>query len=213
MKGWLLVIVRYVSAPTADDVNTYSRAARIGRVQNAAHINNQPTLFPPHPIHAHTSHSRAPLESQVRRDVPGGVAPRVPGQRGRGAAPLAAGAPGHGAFGWLWLGFGSVGMGLVACVDGWLGLGGAHCERWMDGVGLWCADPFFPRLSMPQKSMRFGRIVNITSMAAKTGGVTAGTAYAASKGAISSLTFSIARCVVGSSVCVCARWMGRTSWW
>lgn len=61
--------------------------------------------------------------------------------------------------------------------------------------------------------MRFGRIVNITSMAAKTGGVTAGTAYAASKGAISSLTFSIARCVVGSSVCVCARRMGRTSWW
>lgn len=43
--------------------------------------------------------------------------------------------------------------------------------------------------------MRFGRIVNISSMAAKTGGVTAGTAYAASKGALSSLTFSLARCV------------------
>lgn len=51
--------------------------------------------------------------------------------------------------------------------------------------------------------MRFGRIVNISSMAAKTGGVTAGTAYAASKGALSSLTFSLARCV-----CVCGVWVG-----
>lgn len=41
--------------------------------------------------------------------------------------------------------------------------------------------------------MHYGRIVNITSMAAKTGGVTAGTAYAVSKGALSSLTFSLAR--------------------
>lgn len=43
------------------------------------------------------------------------------------------------------------------------------------------------------RSMQHGRIINITSMAAKTGGVTAGTAYAASKGALSSLTFSLAR--------------------
>jgi 3-oxoacyl-[acyl-carrier protein] reductase len=39
----------------------------------------------------------------------------------------------------------------------------------------------------------WGRIVNVTSLAAKTGGLTAGTAYAASKGALSALTFSLAR--------------------
>ena len=35
----------------------------------------------------------------------------------------------------------------------------------------------------------WGRVVNITSWAWKSGGLTAGTAYAASKGAMTSLTF------------------------
>jgi 3-oxoacyl-[acyl-carrier protein] reductase len=43
------------------------------------------------------------------------------------------------------------------------------------------------------KARRWGRIVNVCSMAAKTGGLTAGTAYATSKGALVSLTFSLAR--------------------
>lgn len=43
------------------------------------------------------------------------------------------------------------------------------------------------------KAARFGRIVNTSSLAAKTGGLTAGTAYSVSKGALSSLTFSLAR--------------------
>jgi len=43
------------------------------------------------------------------------------------------------------------------------------------------------------KKRRWGRIVNTCSLAAKTGGLTAGTAYAASKGALISLTFSLAR--------------------
>ena len=43
------------------------------------------------------------------------------------------------------------------------------------------------------KARRWGRIVNTCSLAAKTGGLTAGTAYAASKGALPSLTFSLAR--------------------
>ena len=43
------------------------------------------------------------------------------------------------------------------------------------------------------KKRRWGRIVNTCSLAAKTGGLTAGTAYAASKGALTSLTFSLAR--------------------
>lgn len=43
------------------------------------------------------------------------------------------------------------------------------------------------------KARRFGRIVNTCSLAAKTGGLTAGTAYSVSKGAMTSLTFSLAR--------------------
>ena len=43
------------------------------------------------------------------------------------------------------------------------------------------------------KKRRWGRIVNTCSLAAKTGGLTAGTAYSASKGALTSLTFSLAR--------------------
>lgn len=43
------------------------------------------------------------------------------------------------------------------------------------------------------KKARFGRIINTSSLAAKTGGLTAGTAYSVSKGALSSLTFSLAR--------------------
>jgi len=43
------------------------------------------------------------------------------------------------------------------------------------------------------QARRWGRIINTSSLAAKTGGLTAGTAYAVSKGALSSLTFSLAR--------------------
>ena len=43
------------------------------------------------------------------------------------------------------------------------------------------------------KSARWGRIVNVGSLASKTGGLTAGTAYAVSKGAITALTLSLAR--------------------
>ena len=43
------------------------------------------------------------------------------------------------------------------------------------------------------KARRWGRIVNVSSLAAKTGGLTAGTAYAVSKGALTALTFSLAR--------------------
>jgi len=39
----------------------------------------------------------------------------------------------------------------------------------------------------------WGRIVNTCSLAAKTGGLTAGTAYSTSKGALAALTFSLAR--------------------
>jgi 3-oxoacyl-[acyl-carrier protein] reductase len=52
---------------------------------------------------------------------------------------------------------------------------------------------YFSRAVMEDmKRKRWGRIVNITSLAAKTGGITAGTAYSVSKGALISLTFTLA---------------------
>ena len=58
----------------------------------------------------------------------------------------------------------------------------------LDGAFYWS------RAVLPgMKQRRWGRIVNVASLAAKTGGLTAGTAYAASKGALTSLTFSLAR--------------------
>jgi 3-oxoacyl-[acyl-carrier protein] reductase len=53
---------------------------------------------------------------------------------------------------------------------------------------------FLARALIPSmKQQHWGRIINTTSLAAKTGGLTAGTAYAVSKGALSALTFSLAR--------------------
>lgn len=51
------------------------------------------------------------------------------------------------------------------------------CQRWLPGM----------------RTRGWGRIVNICSLAMKTGGLTAGTAYTASKGALAALTFSLAR--------------------
>jgi 3-oxoacyl-[acyl-carrier protein] reductase len=58
----------------------------------------------------------------------------------------------------------------------------------LDGALFWsqCVVP-------AMKARRWGRIVNTSSLAAKTGGLTAGTAYSVSKGALSALTFSLAR--------------------
>ncbi len=42
------------------------------------------------------------------------------------------------------------------------------------------------------KRKGWGRIVNVSSLASKTGGITAGTAYSTSKGGVNSLTFSLA---------------------
>ena len=58
----------------------------------------------------------------------------------------------------------------------------------LDGALYW-AQAVVPGM----KSARWGRIVNISSLAAKTGGLTAGTAYSVSKGALVALTFSLAR--------------------
>jgi 3-oxoacyl-[acyl-carrier protein] reductase len=58
----------------------------------------------------------------------------------------------------------------------------------LDGAMFW-AQAAVPAM----KARRWGRIVNTSSLAAKTGGLTAGTAYAVSKGAMGALTFSLAR--------------------
>ena len=50
------------------------------------------------------------------------------------------------------------------------------------------------------KAARWGRIVNVGSLASKTGGLTAGTAYAVSKGALGALTFSLARALASFGV-------------
>ena len=57
----------------------------------------------------------------------------------------------------------------------------------LDGA-FYMARAFIPGM----KKRRWGRIVNTCSLAAKSGGITAGTAYTASKGAMTSLTFSLA---------------------
>ena len=67
----------------------------------------------------------------------------------------------------------------------------------LDGAFYWA------RAVLPSMKQRgWGRIINIGSLAAKTGGLTAGTAYAAAKGALASLTFSLAREAAANGVTV-----------
>jgi 3-oxoacyl-[acyl-carrier protein] reductase len=62
---------------------------------------------------------------------------------------------------------------------------------------------YFAQAVVPaMKQRRFGRIINTCSLASKTGGLTAGTAYAVSKGALTSLTFSLARELAGFGITV-----------
>ena len=68
--------------------------------------------------------------------------------------------------------------------DEWRRVLGAN----LDGAFHWS------RAVLPgMKARKWGRIINVSSLAAKTGGLTAGTAYSVSKGAMSALTFSLAR--------------------
>jgi 3-oxoacyl-[acyl-carrier protein] reductase len=67
----------------------------------------------------------------------------------------------------------------------------------VDGAFYWA------RAVIPgMKAQGWGRIVNVSSLAAKTGGLTAGTAYSTSKGALVSLTFSLARELAGMGITV-----------
>ena len=52
---------------------------------------------------------------------------------------------------------------------------------------------FLSQMVLPaMKRKRWGRIINVSSFAAKSGGITAGTAYTVSKGGLISLTFALA---------------------
>lgn len=68
-------------------------------------------------------------------------------------------------------------------------------EEWRRVLGVNLDGAFhWSRAVLPaMKARKWGRIINVSSLAAKTGGLTAGTAYSVSKGAISALTFSLAR--------------------
>jgi 3-oxoacyl-[acyl-carrier protein] reductase len=68
-------------------------------------------------------------------------------------------------------------------------------EEWRKILAVNLDGPFLlTREWVPEmRERRWGRIINICSVAMKTGGLTAGTAYTASKGALAALTFSLAR--------------------
>ena len=68
-------------------------------------------------------------------------------------------------------------------------------EEWRQVLAVNLDAAFYlARRALPgMKARRFGRIVNVCSLAMKSGGITAGTAYTASKGALAALTFSLAR--------------------
>ncbi len=67
-------------------------------------------------------------------------------------------------------------------------------EEWQRVMNINVNGVFYlTQLAVPgMKRKRWGRIVNTSSLAAKSGGITAGTAYSTSKGAIISFTFSLA---------------------
>jgi 3-oxoacyl-[acyl-carrier protein] reductase len=77
-------------------------------------------------------------------------------------------------------------------------------EEWRRVLGVNLDGAFFlARAVLPgMKQRRYGRIVNVCSLAMKSGGLTAGTAYTTSKSAIGGLTFSLAREVASFGVTV-----------
>ena len=81
---------------------------------------------------------------------------------------------------------------------------GTTPEEWRQLMAVNLDGAFYvTRALLPgMRERRWGRIVNVCSMASKTGGTTAGTAYTTSKGGLAALTFSIAREVAGEGITV-----------
>jgi 3-oxoacyl-[acyl-carrier protein] reductase len=74
-------------------------------------------------------------------------------------------------------------------------LEGTSASEWRKVLGANLDGAFYwSQAVLPQmKAQRWGRIINTCSLASKSGGLTAGTAYTTSKGALATLTFSVAR--------------------
>ena len=77
-------------------------------------------------------------------------------------------------------------------------------EEWRRLMAINLDGAFLLTLSLlpAMRERQWGRIINVCSLAMKTGGLTAGTAYTVSKGALGALTFSIAREVAGYGITV-----------
>lgn len=69
-------------------------------------------------------------------------------------------------------------------------------------INLTAAFLLSKKLIKPMVAQKWGRVINITSLAAKSGGITAGLAYTVSKGGMISLTFSLAAETAASGVTV-----------
>ena len=82
--------------------------------------------------------------------------------------------------------------------------GGTSPQEWRRLMSVNLDGAFYlARALLPgMRAQRWGRVVNVCSLAMKTGGLTAGTAYAASKGGLGALTFSLAREVAADGVTV-----------
>jgi len=77
-------------------------------------------------------------------------------------------------------------------------------EEWRRLMAVNLDGPFYLcREWLPaMREKGWGRIVNMCSLAMKSGGITAGTAYTASKGGLAALTFSLARETAGDGITV-----------
>ena len=81
---------------------------------------------------------------------------------------------------------------------------GTTVDEWHRLMAINLDGPFYlTRALLPgMREQRWGRVVNVCSLAMKTGGLTAGTAYTASKGGLGALTFSLAREVAADGITV-----------
>ena len=77
-------------------------------------------------------------------------------------------------------------------------------KEWRRVMGINLDGAFFvAKAVLPgMREKKWGRIINVSSYAAKSGGITAGTAYSVSKGGMISLTFSLAAETTGDGITV-----------
>ena len=81
---------------------------------------------------------------------------------------------------------------------------GTTVDEWHRLMAINLDGPFYlTRALLPgMRKQHWGRVVNVCSLAMKTGGLTAGIAYTASKGGLGALTFSLAREVAADGITV-----------